>query len=470
MSTKKDGKTMSIFQFEEGSTSTIIGINQCTKNIIFPSYVERIVDFSESTSLINQCNGEQIESIDFEDDSEITYIGNYSFSYSNYLRKANLSQCLHLTSLSACLFRLSSNLTTIILPENGQLRTLCSGCLAHTSIQYIKIPDTVEVMENYVYPYQGVFRSCNELSIIEISPSSNLTYIGYSIAQNSIVTSFYVPPKVNKIVDGAFNFMTCLSNLTVDSNNENYCSIDNIMYSFDLTKLHTCAPNKLTPISIPTNVTYIYSESFRSCQQKVQLKLPEVEVLYFNTFASTLFTEFILPSNLKTIYGHCFDGTIIKSITLPRTLSSIQSFAFYKSQIENLSFTSYEQNVSIYDSAFAECSSLRSVYLPRKGVTFLYENVFSNCSNLMAIYYITEPLPNHKKFFPPKAHFNAQISIQKNDEQEEDENKYNICGYAKYIHIGSNNECFIHHFTCKHNQHFNSHFLVFAIFIPFIHK
>ena len=158
---------------------------------------------------------------------------------------------------------------------NGQIHTFYAGCFHSTKIAKIDIPDSVNYFGRHTTENLGIFRNCIYLSTINIRSTSSLMNIGYSIAQYSGVTSFYVPASVNTIAPGAFNSMLKLKNLEVDNKNNVFCSIGDIIYSKDKTLLHTCAANKKTQIKFEDGVTQLAEEAFRTCQQRGELIVPE---------------------------------------------------------------------------------------------------------------------------------------------------------------------------------------------------
>lgn len=87
-----------------------------------------------------------------------------------------------------------------------------------------------------------------------------------------------------------------------------------------------------------------------------------------------------LTSIPESAFANC---TKLKSIILPDTIIRIEDNAFYNcTSLEEFTFPESIQEIG--KKAFANCSSLNSIVLPDK-ITELPENLFSGCSNLQEI-------------------------------------------------------------------------------------
>ena len=104
-------------QYKDGTNQTIIG---CTKDyagdVIILQTVTEIYSKGESNYAFQNCK-ENITSLNFEENSQIVSIHNFSFHNTNLLF-ANLSQCKLLYFLNGSLFFGCYKLKSIILPPN----------------------------------------------------------------------------------------------------------------------------------------------------------------------------------------------------------------------------------------------------------------------------------------------------------------------------------------------------------------
>ena len=430
---------MSEWIYEDNEQTILIGINPSSSKLEFPSNIQKIHTTNEGESLL-QKSSISIHEISFKEGSGLIFLSNYSFAYCSTLETANFSNCLLLESLSACLF-LESKITNVILPENGKLTNLCNGCFRSTKLTSIKIPDTVKTFEPFHDIYRGIFESCANLFAINISKNSKLNSIGYAIGQMSGLVSFYIPHLVSYISVGAFSEMKSLEHLYVDEKNQNFKSFDDIVYSSDMTLLHTCAANKKTKIEIPESVTSFQYEAFRTCQMTYEFIIPEtIKEIPHNCFYSSLFSSIVLPQNLESIGTYSLRNTRFLSIIIPKSVKQINQYAFLYSKLEQLYFQYYQQDISISNYAFYRCYYLFSIHIPSKMVKFESKLVFSDCFSLKEVYYIVSPLTYYTSIFDDSVKFNVHLHGASNQT-----NKKNIyyCGDVRNIFL-SNNACHLH--------------------------
>ena len=447
--------------YDNNDNTILIGINPSNSKIEFPATIKTINPQNES--LIQNCKT-SIREISFEANSQLTFLGNFTFAFCSTLETANLSNCLLLESLSACLFQ-NSKITSVILPENGKLKTICCGCFRSTSLTYVKIPDTVTQFKTYENSFGGIFDSCSSLLEINISKTSQLTYIGYAIAQYSKIVSFYIPPLVTTIISGAFSEIRTLEHIIVDENNKQFSSDDDIVYMNNGKTLHTCAANKKSPISIPNDITDIYNEAFRACRHNCEIKIPElITTIRINTFLNSLFSSIILPQKLEIIQSHGFRSTQIRSIVIPRSVTEIQTYAFLNSKIQHLYFQYYQQSISLEDYAFQGCIYLVSIHIPSKMVGFESNLVFDGCFSLKEVYYIVSPLTYYASIFGNNVTYNVHLhGLSK----ENDKIDIYSCGNIRNVYL-SNNLCHIH--TCPKPTLMQLHFSYFVFLFVFLSK
>lgn len=157
-----------------------------------------------------------------------------------------------------------------------------------TALETIEVPDTLELIES------SAFYGCSSLTTIDI------------------------PGGVTRIEDRAFEDCIRLTSIRVDENNQNYCSVDGVLFTKNKTELVTFpAGKKGSPYTVPDSVTSIGDYAFESC-----VTLESVT----------------LPDNLKKIGYHAFyECSSLTAIDIPAGVDSIN------------------------DSAFAGCSSLTSI-------------------------------------------------------------------------------------------------------------
>ena len=174
-----------------------------------------------------------------------------------------------------------------------------SGCSSLTSIT---IPDSVTEIG------MSAFSGCSSLTGITIPDS--VTRIDMSTFRGcSSFTSITIPDNVTYIDIWAFNGCTGLTAIDVKAGNNNYTSVNGVLFNKDKTEL-ICYPAGKTDKSynIPNCVTNVGGWAFDGCAS---------------------LTSITIPDSVTEIGWSAFEGcTSLKSITIPSSVTSIGKNAF----------------------------------------------------------------------------------------------------------------------------------------------
>lgn len=227
------------------------------------------------------------------------------------------------------------------------------------------------------YPVTGIgdraFSRCIYLTSITIG--KNVTIIGDEAFSDCIaLTSVTIPESVTNIGARAFarsdidinnSIYGCLSNITVNGNNQYYSS-DEYGVLFNKSKtilIQYPVGNTRSSYEIPGSVTSIDECAFRR---------------------SNTLTNVIISNSVISIGESAFESCVnLSNLTLSDNLASIGYKAFYDCQ--NLSNIFIPESVtSIGESAFYNCDGLTNIIIPYK-VSSIGREVFSNCDSLMQI-------------------------------------------------------------------------------------
>ena len=177
------------------------------------------------------------------------------------------------------------------------------------------------------------------------------------------LTSISLPENLTSIGGGAFGGCTDLTDLTVDSSNNKYKAIDNIIYTKDGLTL-IAVPGSLRVINIPDTITEIYNGAFSSC---------------------TSLTEVKLPASLTTIGTYVFSGcTGLTSIDLSSCtrLTTIGIGAFYYCKgLTSLDLSSCTRLTTIGTYVFSGWTGLTEVKLPAS-LNEIKWFAFADCTGL----------------------------------------------------------------------------------------
>ncbi len=198
-------------------------------------------------------------------------------------------------------------------------------------------------MYNYDYSYGTIapWREYdNYLKSVVIGDS--VTSIGsYAFSSCDSITTVSIPVSVINIRTDAFNYCLSLVNITVDTDNQYYTSVDGVLYNKDMTLLiqYTIGHSRES-FTIPDTVTSINSCTFYRCKN---------------------LTEVTFGNSVKSIGSFAFGGCYnLKNIYLSDSVVSIDSYAF--------------------DS----CSSVTNIYIPAS-VTSIGGDAFRDCYSLTDI-------------------------------------------------------------------------------------
>ncbi|MBQ8960334.1 MAG: leucine-rich repeat protein [Ruminococcus sp.] len=151
-----------------------------------------------------------------------------------------------------------------------------------------------------------------------------------------------IPASIQYIsTENPFTRCESLTAVNVDGANEDYCSVDGVLYSKDKTSLLCCPPNtEGSSFAVPEGVTAIGVAAFYNCK----------------------FTKITLPGSLTEIKRHAFS-----------TCEELTAADLSSTKVE-----------TIGDMAFAQCSALSDVKLP-ESLTVIGSGAFALCGSLTEI-------------------------------------------------------------------------------------
>ena len=244
------------------------------------------------------------------------------------------------------------------------------------------------------------------------------------------LTSITIPASVTSIGPDVFADCKSLKAITVDSQNENYSSLDGALYNKNQTKLIQCPGGMcgvmiipasvtsiedgafsrcigLTSVTIPAGVTRIGYEAFSLCAGLKAISVDPFNANYistdgalYNKDPSTLMLcpegktgSFSIPANVTDIYDHAFSGctglTTIRVDSHNGHYSSIDGILFDKNHTslihcpaaKGCSVTIPDSVTTIAEEAFKGCKGLEAITIPAN-LTHIGRGAFYNCSGL----------------------------------------------------------------------------------------
>ena len=146
------------------------------------------------------------------------------------------------------------------------------------------------------------------------------------------ITTIFIPETITEIISAPFQNCANLEEINVDEYNRYYASIDGVLYTKDITMLHSCPVRKteveipntvetidrfaflgchvLEDIEIPNSVTFIDHGAFQSCMNLSEIEIPNsVTSIGYDAFSyCTGLTSVTIGSSVETIDYEIFDG------------------------------------------------------------------------------------------------------------------------------------------------------------------
>jgi len=219
----------------------------------------------------------------------------------------------------------------------------------------VNIPNSVTTIGN------NVFNDCSNLTSITI-PNSVTTIGNGTFANCRSLTEVNIPNSVTTLGEIIFRNCINLTAINVATDNNQYSSIDGVLFNKNQTTLIQYPGGKQGGYTIPNSVTTIVNYAFFYCN----------------------LTEVTIPNSVTTIGENVFTGCqSLNAITIPNSITTIGDNAFYDCR-SLTSITIPNSVTTIGDRAFYNCISLTAVTIPNL-LTSIGERAFAGCRSLTAV-------------------------------------------------------------------------------------
>ena len=303
------------------------------KSINIPSSIIEIGDsaFSECTGLTGIVIPEGVEYIgekafsncsrleNIAVPSSLTAIGNYAFENCESLIGVYITDIAKWCSIEVHAYNsnplyyakklyLNDELVTEINIPDG-VSEIKSFAFAHcNSLQKVTLPSSVTEIGIHA------FNNCKNLE--SVSLNEGLTDIGYQAFSGSRLKEVTIPESVVSIEE---SFVSCyLTEIYVNANNLNYCSIDGNLYSKDgKILIQFFNNNESDTVVIPRGVTEIGEYAFAGKEG---------------------FSSVIIPDSVKNIGSRAFYMTNLRNVTIGIGVVNIGEAAFSWCILENVNY------------------------------------------------------------------------------------------------------------------------------------
>lgn len=197
--------------------------------------------------------------------------------------------------------------------EDSQLNSIGEDAFSFSSIEYITIPKTVEVIRKNCFAY------CQNLNTIEFSENSKLNTIEENAFYRSSIKSLSIPSNVFLIDEGWCCCTQNLINISISEKNTNFGFLDKehkiIVNKSDKnseifdTIVFACRDIK--QVKIPFSIKRITSHAFSECEDLNSIEFSdESELLSIgkDAFSFTSIEKMQIPSKVKQIHLYAFQG------------------------------------------------------------------------------------------------------------------------------------------------------------------
>lgn len=266
-----------------------------------------------------------------------------------------------------------SNLVGIELSEN--IKTIKQYAFLSTGIKSLILPKGLETIEQL-----AISSPLDNLYI-----SNTVTTIGASaIKLSDNVTSVYIPASVSSMDGVIFSGASALKEIVVSPRNNNYKSVDNVIYTKDGKTIVLYPEGKEgDSYTVPEGVVEIGASAFSSNKYLKTLCLPStLEKIESSAFASMVGIESMtIPNSVTSIGAYAFAWMDnLSEITLPEYLEELGKYTF--SGDELLVKVEIPNGVKVLDYNFNGCTGLKCVILG-EDVEYITRFTFSDCDELV---------------------------------------------------------------------------------------
>ena len=365
-------------KYDSDSKLTLLEVplTELPEVFIIPSTVQEIYSKDLYTSAFYPCRY-GIHKVTFQDNSALQTIGQEVFAYTS-IEQIDFTNCDKLYEISQAAFYHCGSLTEIILPPNIKIIHGASICL--TGITRIDIPDSLTRIDDYLQNWGGAIGSNTQLKEVNISKNSNLSYIGSRCFEKTIIETFYIPNSVTTI-SAPFQDCSKLKTFQIEDDHPLYALDDKhqLLLNHEGTQIYLSVTGVADPLTIPTTITLIHEEAFKSTlfseitfQGPVELSKKCFQYAYFTSIKIFYGTQ-IIPEE-------CFEYSKVNTVTLPNSVTTIEKWAFYG--CPSLSYISLPESlIEIGNGVFTSCKSLKEIIIPASVEKF-GSSVFSDCPGI----------------------------------------------------------------------------------------
>lgn len=231
------------------------------------------------------------------------------------------------------------------------------------AFDYCQDMSSVEIPQTITTIGKRAFNRCDNLTNITI-PNSVTSIREFAFSECYKLSVITIPASVTLIGDGVLAFCKSLEKINVADTNENFCTVDGLLYTKNIDRLIVCPAQYTGDLKIPDNVKTISSCALSSCMKLTSLEIPE-SVTGIGSEAFHNCTGLIsITNNAKTTtieIGTYYNCSSMKTIPIPEGVTTIKDLAFgYNLSLETLTFPA--SVTYIEGDAFDDCTAITDLY------------------------------------------------------------------------------------------------------------
>ena len=294
------------------------------------------------------------------------YLHDYEGVFSGCTSLANVTLSNNLRTLRGHTFYNCTSLQTLNIPDKLQSidATALIGCsnltafnVSNNNTELSSVDGAIynkDVTKLVRYPIakQGTFTI----------PSTVTSLGGYNLnpfVYCNGITTIEIGQDVSSIYPSNFSLCSSLTAINVDANNQNYSSINGVLYNKNASKLIRCPEGKQS-VTIPNTVTELEDYSFIQCAN---------------------ITTIDIPNSVTTIGDSTFDYcTNLSTITIPSSVTSMGD------NFNDCNSLPVINDIRYADTYAIRCtSSGKSTYTIKSGTRFIGNGAFEGQENLQNI-------------------------------------------------------------------------------------
>lgn len=295
-----------------------------------------------------------IETVIFETGSLLSEISPYTFYQCSKLQQIDLTPCSHLTNIADHAFYQCKSLSSIKIPNS--ITKLREYSFYQTNLSTFTLPSSVTSISDYCFMYSS------KLAQLEIPTDSNLVSLGKWVIIGTLVTSFYIPSKVNSI-SYAFSEGAQIQSITCSPSNPYYKVENAILIDKRSMITHTYPQRKGGSVIIPEGITGTMSAVFSSCGI-TSVQFPS-SITYINeySFQQNPLTEIEIPDSVTSMYKKAFYACDkLTTVKLPNKITTLPESCFEGCGLTSITIPDSVKIIN--DRCFLNCPNLREVILP----------------------------------------------------------------------------------------------------------